>query len=168
MICISGIHVVLAVTAPPPPTVQKNDSGYIKVIRGLHMLGRRYDVNFAYQQSFDQVFSAGEPPARDALPFYEEGEDGAAAATFAIGEALNIQEVMNDGERFNMLYVPYKATETSTSAMGVHVRAAGADAGSNVWLSFEIKREFSRSVKHLSSDAWATFRISEDSEDDRR
>jgi hypothetical protein len=177
MICISGIHVILTVTAPPPPTVQKNDNGYIKVIRGLSILGSRYDVNFVYQRSFEQVFSAEEPLTRDAphalplydlLPFYAEGENGASAATFAIGEALNLQDVMNDGERANMLYVPYRATETKAPSMGVPVRAAGADPGSNVWYSFDIERQISRSVEHPNCDAWATFTISEDSENDLR
>lgn len=177
MICISGIHVILAMTAPPPPTVQKNDNGYIKVIRGLSILGSRYDVNFVYQRSFEQVFSAEEPLTRDAphalplydlLPFYAEGENGASAAAFAIGEALNLQDVINDGERANMLYVPYRATETETPSMGVPVRAAGADPGSNVWYSFDIERQILRSVEHPNCDAWATFTISEDSENDLR
>lgn len=177
LICISGIHVFLTITAPPPPTVEKNDNGYIKVIRGLHIRGSLYDVKFAYQQSFDRVFSSEETPAEDTpyvlplydvLPFFAEGENGASAATFAIGEVLNLQNVMNDGERLNMLYVPYQARETQTSAEGVSVTAAGADPGSNIWNVYDIERRISRSFEHPDSHAWATFTISEDSENDRR
>lgn len=177
LICISGIDVVQTITAPPPPTVEKNDNGYIKVIRGLYILGSLYDVKFAYQQSFDQVFSTEETPADDTphvlplydvLPFFAEGENGASAATFAIGEVLNLQDVMNNGERLNMLYVPYHARETQTSAKGVPVKAAGADPGSNIWNMFDIERRISRSFEHPNSHAWATFTISEDTENDRR
>ena len=151
----------------------------------LRIVGRGDEAIVAYQQCLDEpaifadacwslssmrtyAFSDGQLQAMiDQNDREDKTRYAATLLDFAIGKALNIQEVMNDSEHFNMLYVPYKSTETSTSTMGVHVRAVGADAGSNVWLSFG-KSEFPRSAQLPSSSyAWATFRISEDSDNDR-